>query len=120
MAPLGVHRVSRPHVWELSEVPGLNFGALWVSRGPFRGLLGSILGALGVSWAPWRPFESTRLPNDRPELNFGSILESFWNHFGGQKSDQNSSVFLIDFPIGFLLILEAIWGAVWHHFSVIC
>ena len=28
---------------------------------------------------------STRLPNDRPELNFGSILESFCNHFGGQN-----------------------------------
>jgi len=27
---------------------------------------------------------------------------------------------LIVFPIDFSLILEAIWGAVWHHFSVIC
>ena len=85
MVLLGVHRVSRSHFWEVSEVPRLNFEALGFSRARFRGLLGSILGALGVSWAPWRPFESTRLPNDRPELNFGSILESFWDHFGGQN-----------------------------------
>ena len=44
--------------------------------------MGSILRALGVSWAPWRHFESTRLPNDRPELNLGSILDSFWGSFG--------------------------------------
>ena len=66
-------------------MPGFNFGAFGVSRGPFGGLLGSILGALGVSWAPWRPFESTMLPNDRPELNFGSILDPFWDLFGGQN-----------------------------------
>ena len=36
-------------------------------------------------------------------------MEPFWR----SKSDQNSSVFLIDFPIDFLLILEAILGAVW-------
>ena len=66
-------------------MPGLNFGALGVFRGPFRGLLGVILGALGVSWASWRPFESTRLPNDRPELNFDCMLDSFKNLFGCQN-----------------------------------
>ena len=37
----------------------------------------------------------------------------FWT-----KSDKKSSVFLIDFPIDFLLILEAILVAVWHHFGL--
>ena len=32
--------------------------------------------------------------------------------------DRNSSVFLIDFPIDFLLILEAMLVAVWHHFGL--
>ena len=41
-------------------------------------------------------------------------MGSFWR----SKSDQNSSVFLIDFPIDFLLILEAILGAVWYIFGI--
>ena len=51
------------------------------------------------------------------------VLAPFWSHFGiilEVKPDQNSSFFLIDFPIDFLLILEAILGAVWYNFWEIC
>ena len=64
---------------------GLHFGYLGVSGAPFRGHLGSILGALGPSWAPRGTLGAHKSPHGRPEANFGFILESFWLHFGGQN-----------------------------------
>ena len=48
------------------------------------GLEGGVWSGLHFG-APWRPFESTRLPNDRPELNFDYMLDSFRDLFGCQN-----------------------------------
>ena len=71
-----------------------------MSGAPFGGLLGSILGALGPSWAPRGTLGAHKAPHGRPETNFGFILESFWLHFGGQ----NSLKIRANFGLTFLLI----------------
>ena len=83
-----------------------------MSGAPFGGLLDSILGALGPSWAPRGTLGAHKSPNGRPEANFGFILESFWLHFGGQ----NSLKIRANFGLTFLWIFVVIWTRFWELF----
>ena len=84
MSSINVQRVSRPRFFKA-------FGGARAQSWDSQGLQGSILAPLGLHFGGFgsllgtlEALESTRLSSDRPELNFGSILDSFWDHFGGQ------------------------------------